>query len=59
MGIENFHFPLDDTKEGKKTEFVMCRLERNLFLQLKQKANERGVGLSNLIRTGCRQVISR
>lgn len=55
LGKEKFYFPLDELKDGKKTEFLTCRMERDLFLKLSKKAQLEGTDLSSIIRTLCRQ----
>jgi len=55
MGSEkNFFFGQED---DRKKEFLICRVERNLFLQLKQKAQNQGISFSDIIREGCRSML--
>lgn len=49
-----FYFPLDEFKDNRKIEFVAVRLQRDLFIQLKQKAQEERTDLSNMIRALCK-----
>jgi len=51
MKKDNFVMPVE-RKDKLKQEFLMCRIERPLFLLLKNKADNEGRSFSDIIRQG-------
>lgn len=43
--------------DSRKQEFIACRLDRQLFLSLREMADKQNTDLSSLIRMGCKNLL--
>lgn len=57
--MNEIYYTLDEMQDQRKKEFIALRMERELFILLKQKAMQENLDLSHMIRSLCREGLEK